>query len=231
MDRAAAFSIGVAENMAENFFEYGEEEIRYLKAKDKRLGQVIDRLGYLRRKTDSDLFASVVHHIVGQQISSKAQQTIWKRMNEELGAVTAEALLSAGREKIKSFGMTYRKANYILDFARQVESKAFDVEAVAAMDDQAAIKALTALKGIGVWTAEMILLFCLKRKDVLSYGDLGIIRGLRMLYRHKEVDRVRFERYRKRFSPCGSVASLYLWAISGGAIPELTDPLAEKARQ
>lgn len=215
--------------MAESFFEYGEEEIRYLKSKDKRLGKVIDRLGYIRRKTDSDLFTAVVHHIVGQQISTRAQQTIWTRMNEGLGSVTAETLLSAGRDRIKSFGLTYRKADYILDFSRQVESKAFDGEAVANLDDQEAIGALTALKGIGRWTAEMILLFCLKRKDILSYGDLGIIRGLRMLYRHREVDRVRFERYRKRFSPYGSVAALYLWAISGGAIPELTDPLAEKA--
>lgn len=215
--------------MAESFFEYGEEEIRYLKSKDKRLGKVIDRLGYIRRKTDSDLFTSVVHHIVGQQISTRAQQTIWNRMNEGLGSVTAENLLSAGRDRIKSFGMTYRKADYILDFSRQVESKAFNGEAVANLDDQEAIKALTALKGIGLWTAEMILLFCLKRKDVLSYGDLAIIRGLRMLYRHREVDRARFERYRKRFSPYGSVAALYLWAISGGAIPELTDPLAGKS--
>lgn len=214
--------------MAESFFEYGEEEIRYLKSKDKRLGKVIDRLGYIRRKTDSDLFTAVVHHIVGQQISTRAQQTIWTRMNEGLGSVTAETLLSAGRDRIKSFGMTYRKADYILDFSRQAESKAFDGEAVANLDDQGAIRALTALKGIGIWTAEMILLFCLKRKDILSYGDLGIIRGLRMLYRHREVDRVRFERYRKRFSPYGSVAALYLWAISGGAVPELTDPLAGK---
>lgn len=215
--------------MAESFFEYGEVEIRYLKSKDKRLGEIIDRLGYIRRKTDSDLFSSVVHHIVGQQISTRAQQTIWNRMNEGLGSVTAETLLSAGRDRIKSFGMTYRKADYILDFSRQVESKAFDVEEVANLDDQGAIKALTALKGIGLWTAEMILLFCLKRKDILSYGDLGIIRGLRMLYRHREVDRVRFERYRKRFSPYGSVAALYLWAISGRAIPELTDPLVGKS--
>lgn len=215
--------------MAESFFEYGEEEIRYLKSKDKRLGKVIDRLGYIRRKTDSDLFTAVVHHIVGQQISIRAQQTIWTRMNEGLGSVTAETLLSVGRDRIKSFGLTYRKADYILDFSRQVESKAFDGEEVANLDDQGAIRALTALKGIGRWTAEMILLFCLKRKDILSYGDLGIIRGLRILYRHREVDRVRFERYRKRFSPYGSVAALYLWAISSGAIPELTDPLVEKS--
>lgn len=221
--------MGKAEYMVESFFEYGEEEIRYLKSKDKRLGKVIDRLGYIRRRTDSDLFTSVVHHIVGQQISARAQQTIWNRMNEGLGSVTAETLLSAGRDRIKSFGMTYRKADYILDFSRQVESKAFDGAVVANLDDREAIRALTALKGIGIWTAEMILLFCLKRKDILSYGDLGIIRGLRMLYRHREVDRVRFERYRKRFSPYGSVAALYLWAISGGAVPELTDPLAGKS--
>lgn len=191
--------------MAESFFEYGEEEIRYLKSKDKRLGKVIDRLGYIRRKTDSDLFTAVVHHIVGQQISIRAQQTIWTRMNEGLGSVTAETLLSVGRDRIKSFGLTYRKADYILDFSRQVESKAFDGEEVANLDDQGAIRALTALKGIGRWTAEMILLFCLKRKDILSYGDLGIIRGLRILYRHREVDRVRFERYRKRFSPMAAL--------------------------
>ena len=70
----------------------------------------------------------------------------------------------------------------------------------------------------------MILLFCLQRPDVFSYDDLAIRRGLRMLYRHRDIDRQRFERYRRRFSPYGSVASLYLWAVSGGAIPELRDP-------
>ena len=90
------------------------------------------------------------------------------------------------------------------------------------------MEALTALPGVGVWTAEMILLFCLQRMDVFSYGDLGIRRGLRMLYRHRVIDRERFERYRRRFSPYGSVASLYLWAVSGGAIEGLTDPAAKE---
>lgn len=214
--------------MTESIFEYGDKEIRYLKSKDKKLAAVIDRLGHIERKIDGDLFASVVHHIVGQQISVKAQETLWRRMKEGLGIINADTLLTAGRERVKSFGMAYRKADYILDFAAKVKSGEFDIEAVAAMDDREAIATLTGLKGIGVWTAEMILLFSLGRKDVLSFGDLGIIRGIRMLYRHREVNRVRFERYRRRFSPYGSVAAVYLWAVSGGAIPELTDPAGEK---
>ena len=214
--------------MSESIFEYGDKEIRYLKSKDKKLAAVIDRLGHIERKIDSDLFASVVHHIVGQQISMKAQETLWRRMKEGLGIINADTLLEAGRERVKSFGMAYRKADYILDFAAKVKSGEVDIEAVAAMDDREAIATLTGLKGIGVWTAEMILLFSLGRKDVLSFGDLGIIRGIRMLYRHREVNRVRFERYRRRFSPYGSVAAVYLWAVSGGAIPELTDPAGEK---
>lgn len=212
--------------MNESIFEYGDKEIKYLKSKDKKLAAVIDRLGHIERKIDSDLFSSVVHHIVGQQISMKAQETLWRRMKEGLGIINADTLLAAGRERVKSFGMAYRKADYILDFAAKVKSGEFDIEAVAAMDDREAIATLTGLNGIGVWTAEMILLFSLGRKDVLSFGDLGIIRGIRMLYRHREVNRVRFERYRRRFSPYGSVAAVYLWAVSGGAIPELTDPAA-----
>ncbi len=97
------------------------------------------------------------------------------------------------------------------------------------MNDTEAIAALSSLSGVGVWTAEMILLFCLERPDILSFGDLAIQRGLRMVYRHREIPRERFERYRRRFSPHGSVASLYLWAVSGGALPDMTDP-AEKNR-
>ena len=104
-----------------------------------------------------------------------------------------------------------------------VLSGEFDLKAVETMSDEDAIAALSSLKGIGVWTAEMILLFCLQRPNVLSYGDLAIQRGLRMVYHHRDITPQLFERYRHRFSPCGSVASLYLWAVAGGAIPELKD--------
>ena len=95
----------------------------------------------------------------------------------------------------------------------------YSSEDIARMDDAAAIAALSALKGIGVWTAEMILLFCLERPDVLSFGDLGIHRGMRMVYHHRKVTRQVFEKYRRRYSPYGSVASLYLWAVSHMDVP------------
>ena len=213
------------------YFAYGEEETDYLKKKDKRMAEVIDRIGHVERKVDTDLFSAVVHHIVGQQISTKAQETIWQRMLSALGEVNAETVLAAGVSKLQSLGMTFRKAGYITDFAEKVHTGAFDLEGIWQKSDEEAIRELSSLKGIGVWTAEMLLLFCLQRPNVFSYGDLAILRGMRMVYRHKEIDRARFERYRKRFSPYCSIASLYFWAVSGGALPELTDPAAPKPKK
>ena len=172
---------------------------------------------------DTDLFSAVVHHIVGQQISTKAQETIWQRMLSALGEVNAETVLAAGVSKLQSLGMTFRKAEYITDFAEKVHTGAFDLEGIWQKSDEEAIRELSSLKGIGVWTAEMILLFCLQRPDVFSYDDLAIQRGLRMVYHHRRIDRKLFDRYRRRFSPYCSVASLYLWAVAGGAIPELRE--------
>ena len=205
-------------------FRYGDRETAYLAGKDKRLAQAIAQIGPIEREVDDDLFSAVVHHIVGQQISSAAQATIWARLLDTAGTINANTLLVLGRDRLQQVGISYRKADYILEFADKVQRGEFDPEKVAAMDDEAVVRELTQLKGVGVWTAEMILTFCLQRPDVVSFGDLAILRGMRMLYRHREIDRQRFERYRKRYSPYGTVASLYLWAISGGAIPGLTDP-------
>lgn len=205
------------------YFAYGEAEVSYLRQKDKRLCEVIDRIGHIDRPVDTDLFSSVVHHIIGQQISTKAQATIWQRMQDALGQVNAETILAAGVPKLQGLGMTFRKAEYITDFAEKVHTGEFDPDAVENLSDEDAIRELSSLKGIGVWTAEMILLFCMQRPDIFSYDDLAIRRGLRMVYHHRSIDRRLFEKYRRRFHPYCSVASLYLWAVSGGAIPEMKD--------
>ena len=160
---------------------------------------------------------------MGQQISTKAQATVWRRIQDALGRVDADTVLSAGPEGLQALGISFRKADYITDFAQKVRSGAFDPEAVRRMTDQEAVAALSALRGVGVWTAEMILLFCLERPDVFSYDDLAIQRGLRMVYHHRAISRPLFEKYRRRFHPYCSVASLYLWAVAGGAIPEMKD--------
>ncbi len=200
------------------FFQYGEKEITYLKQKDKRLADVIDKIGKIEREVDIDLFSSVVHHIIGQQISTKAQATIWQRMQENLGVVNPDTILAAGIEYLQSFGMTFKKAEYITDFAVRVRNDDFDLMGIWDKTDDEVITELSALKGIGVWTAEMILIFCMQRPNVFSYGDLAILRGMRMVYHHRKIDRKLFEKYRRRLSPYCSVASLYFWAVAGGAI-------------
>nr|WP_294525526.1 DNA-3-methyladenine glycosylase 2 family protein [uncultured Blautia sp.] len=205
------------------YFKYGETELSYLRNKDKRLAEVIYQIGPIKRETDPDLFSSVIHHIIGQQISTKAQATIWHRMQEAFGQVNATAILSTDIPRLQSFGMTFRKAEYITDFARKVQNNTFDLDAIWQMSDEDAIRELSSLKGIGVWTAEMILLFCMQRPNIFSYDDLAIQRGLRMVYHHRNIDRKLFEKHRRRFTPYCSVASLYLWAVAGGAIPEMKD--------
>ena len=192
------------------YFQYGEKEINYLKAKDKKLAAVIEKVGKINRTVDTDLFSSVVHHIIGQQISTKVQQTIWQRMNDTFGVVTAKSIGNASIDELQSLGMTFRKAEYIKDFSLKVINGEFDLAAIESMSDADVVSALASLKGIGVWTAEMILLFCLERSNIFSYDDLAIQRGLRMVYHHKKIDRKLFEKYRRRFSPYCSVVSLYL---------------------
>ena len=103
------------------FFQYGNKEIEFLKAKDKRLAFAIEKIGHVEREVDSDLFSAVVHQIIAQQISTKAQATIWKRLNDSLKMVNAKNISDLSPKKLQSFGMTFKKAEYILDFAKKIE--------------------------------------------------------------------------------------------------------------
>lgn len=212
------------------YFEYGDDAIAHLKARDAKLAAAIDAVGHVYREVDDDLFSALIHHIVGQQISTAAQRTIWERMRRAYGDMTPEAITGASQEELQAFGITFRKAGYIKGIAERVRDGSLDLDAVAAMDDAQAIEALRALPGIGAWTAEMLLLFCLQRPDVLSFDDLAIHRGMRMVYHHRAVTRERFERYRRRYSPYGSVASLYLWAISHMDVPGYDRDYAPRAK-
>jgi DNA-3-methyladenine glycosylase II len=214
--------------MGDCYFNYGDEETEYLRSRDKKLGEVIDSVGHIYRECFDDLFEAVVNSIVGQQISTAAHRSIWKRIKDDNEKITPDVIIGMGRECIQSYGISERKADYINEFAQKVRDGSFDIDAVRLMSDDEAAAALSSLRGVGVWTAHMILLFCLRRPDIFSYEDLGIRRGIMMVYHHKALPRERFERYRKRFSPYGSVASLYFWAVSGGAVPSISDPTEKK---
>ena len=210
------------------YFIYGQKEIDFLSRKDKRLAAAMERIGPIQREVRPDLFDALMHAIVGQQIATKAQQTVWARLVLALGEVTPETIDGAETATLQGVGLSFRKVGYMKAAARKVLLGELDVEALRLMDDASLCATLCALDGVGVWTAEMLMLFSLQRPDVLSFGDLAILRGLRMLHRHREVSRDRFEIYRRRYSPYGSAASLYLWAIAGGALPDLSDPAASR---
>ena len=201
-----------------NYYRYDEKEINHLKKKDKKLGDAIDRIGFIQREINPDLFSSLVNSIIGQQISTKAHHTIWQRVVKGLGEITPTTILACSEEELQSYGMSFRKVSYIHGVAKRVVDGQLDIEALHTKDDEEVCRELVRIPGIGVWTAEMLMLFSMERPNILSYGDLAILKGLKILYGHKDISKERFERYRKRYSPYGSVASLYLWAIAGGAL-------------
>lgn len=206
-----------------DYFQYGETEIAHLKRRDKRLAEVIDKIGRVKRQVIPDLFTALVHCIVGQQISTKAHETIWQKMQAAFGNITPKAIDTLSLEELQSFGITFKKAAYIQLAAHKILTGEFDIHALYSMTDEEVCTRLSELDGIGVWTAEMLMLHSMQRPNILSYGDLAILRGLRMIYHHRKIDRKLFEKYRKRFTPYGSVASLYLWAVSSGAIENMKD--------
>ena len=198
----------------DEFFSYGETEIEYLKTKDKKMAQCIEKYGIIKRNVNSDLFSAVIYQIIGQQISNKADTTMCNKTKVALKNITALSIESATSDGWRSFGISTRKIEYIKAFSDKVLSGEFALSSVNNLSDEEVISTLSSLKGVGVWTAEMLLIFCLKRSNVFSFGDLAIKRGLCILYGHKQIDKTLFEKYRRRFSPYCSIASFYLWAVS-----------------
>jgi DNA-3-methyladenine glycosylase II len=195
-------------------FEYGQKEIDYLKKKDKKLGAAIDKIGMIEREITPDPFTALISSVVSQQISSKAAETVWSRFLKLIGHITPENIAQVDLLEIKGCGMSERKAGYIKGIAEAAVSGQIDFNTLHTLADEEVIKKLSSLHGVGVWTAEMLLIFSFRRPDVVSYKDLAICRGMMNLYGLKELPGEKFERYRKRYSPYGSVASLYLWALS-----------------
>lgn len=214
-----------------NTFDYGNTEIQYLKNKDKALGAAIDKIGMIEREVNPDLFFALVNSIVGQQISTKAWQTIWGRMLDGLGEVSPRTIHACPVEKLQKFGITFKKTEYIKNAAEQVLNGTLDIESLKDKSDQEVCGELSSLDGIGVWTAEMLMTFSMQRPDVMSFGDLAIHRGLRMLYHHRKISKKLFEKYKRRYSPYATVASLYLWAIAGGAIDGMKDYALKAVKQ
>ena len=204
-------------------FEYGATELTHL-SQDTQLAKVIAHVGQVERMVNDDVFTALLRMIIGQQISAKAERTIWQRLQELTDDLSPQFIAQSDPDTLQAIGISYRKVGYLQGVAQAVLSGEIDLNALSILDDEAVCRQLIRLKGVGLWTAQMFLIFSLGRKDVLSFGDLAILRGLRMLYGHDVITPELFADYQKRFSPYGTVASFYLWEVASGHTPYLTDP-------
>ena len=196
------------------YFSYGQEELDYLKSKDEKLGAAIEGIGMIKREIMSDPFKALVFNVISQLISKKAAQTVWNRLNNLMEGITPDRIAAIEAEVIQGCGMTITKAECIKGIAKAAIDGRVDFSTLHLLSDDEIIKKLTALNGIGVWTAEMLLIFTLNRPDVVSYNDLAIRKGIMKLYNLDKLTKRDFNEYRHRYSPYGSIASVYLWQIS-----------------
>jgi len=195
-------------------FDYGTAETAYLKKSDPALGEAIERLGRVERVVIPDLFHALLYAIIGQQVSAKAAQTVWRRLQESIEDITPKKISETSVQEIQKYGMTVRKAGYIVDAAKKMNEGSFNLEELKGLSDSEVIDRLSSLNGIGKWTAEMLLINSMERQDIVSWGDLAIRRGMMKLYGNTEITKEQFDEYKNRYSPYGSVASIYLWRIS-----------------
>ena len=195
------------------YFNYGMKEIAHLAAADSVLGEAMVRLGRVEREVIPSPFPALVYAIIGQLISTRSAKTVWERMQDLIGEITPENLSGFTPNDVRECGMTMKKAVCICDLAKEIVGGNLCLDSLKKQPDNEIIRTLMAFKGIGPWTVQMLLIN-MERPDVVSWGDIGIRRGMEKLYGNPGLTKEQFESYRNRYSPYGSVASIYLWELS-----------------
>jgi DNA-3-methyladenine glycosylase II len=196
---------------------------KQLAASDPTMATLIERVGKidlatrLRRRSEerpADAYGALLRAIVGQQLSTKAARTIYGRILELFDGTTPtpEQLLEAEEGDLRAAGLSGRKVEYVRDLASHVIAGELELERLPELSDEEAIEEIVAVRGLGLWTAEMFLIFHLERPDVLSGGDLGIRKAVQIEYELEEMPTpTRVLEIGETWRPHRSLASLYLW--------------------
>jgi DNA-3-methyladenine glycosylase II len=169
----------------------------------------------LKRERPGDAYGTLVRSIVGQQLSTRAAATIYGRVLELSGGhtPTPKQLLKAEPDDMRAAGLSHAKVAYLRDLALHVEDGALELERLPDLPDEEVTAQLTAIKGVGQWTADMFLIFHLGRPDILPVGDQGIRRAIQVEYRLRKLpDAKRMQKIAKPWRPYRTLASLYLWS-------------------
>lgn len=190
-----------------------KEAIEHLRRSDPVLGGIIERVGeYAIRFRDPD-FETLVKSIVYQQLSGRVASVIFGRLTAAGGGrLTPENVLKMRPSRMRALGLSTQKTAYIRDLARHTREGRLIFEELSGVSDEEVIERLTQVKGIGVWTAHMFLIFALQRHDILPTGDLGIRNAMRKAYGLAELPTpAEMEAFAAKWRPYCSVASWYLW--------------------
>jgi len=192
--------------------------MEHLRAADPVMRGIVAAHGPLdeearRRGRPASAYGSLLRAIVGQQLSTKAARTIYGRVEELFGGTPKpEQLVEISAERLREAGLSRAKAAYLHDLAERVLSGELDLEHIAELSDEEASAQLTAVKGLGQWTADMFLIFHLRRPDVLPVGDLGVRRAVELAYGLEGLPAApELTTIAKPWRPYRSLASLYLW--------------------
>jgi DNA-3-methyladenine glycosylase II len=194
--------------------------IRHLTTKDKVLAALIEKVGPYRIEFRDPTFETLVRSIVFQQLSGKVARVIYDRLKQAVaGDMTPDGILKLRPEKMRRLGLSRQKTAYIRDLARQTAKGKVIFESLPNLPDAEVIEHLTAVKGIGVWTAHMFLIFALRRDNVLPTGDLGVRSAIRKMYGLADLPTpAEVEELARSWHPYCTVASWYLWrALDGQA--------------
>lgn len=187
---------------------------------DEKIKNLIEQVGDIELALDKNYFSSLVQSIVGQQLSMKAADSIWKRVVVLLGEVTHNNILNCSDESLRQAGLSKTKFIYVKDLAQKVKDGVIKIDKIDDLSDEEIIKELIQVKGIGQWTAEMFLIFSLGRMDVFSIHDLGLKKAVQWLYELPELPKKDFLiEFSNKFSPYRTIVTLYLWGgINKGII-------------
>jgi DNA-3-methyladenine glycosylase II len=192
--------------------EYWQRAKRALARRDPVLAGIIRARPRIALESRGDPFQTLARSIVGQQISVKAAQSVWNRFAAAVPAVEPAAVAALRLRRLRTCGLSARKSEYLRDLARHFVDGSIRVERWPHMDDEAVIAELVAVRGIGRWTAEMLLMFSLLRPDVLPVDDLGLRRAAgRLYFDGADVGADDLRALGARWAPWRSVATWYLW--------------------
>ncbi len=187
--------------------------LNHLKKCDPVLREIIERVGPFRIEYGPAEFSSLAEAIVYQQLNGRAALTIFNRFADLAGRpLTPEGILKLSDEQMRGVGLSKQKSSYLRDLASKTASGQLDFSQLHELPDDEVIKRLTGVKGIGVWTAHMFLIFSLRRPNVLPTGDYGVQMALKKHYRKRKLPKPRdMEKIAKAWEPYRSVACWYMW--------------------